>query len=54
MKEIAGFYGAWWSLVDGVTLERFLEILGWVLLLALVRFLVQRAAPKDSGGVATQ
>ncbi len=40
--DITQFYGGWWSLVDGVTLSRTIEMAGSMALLSLVRYLLHR------------
>ncbi|MEW6511245.1 MAG: hypothetical protein AB1428_09830 [Bacteroidota bacterium] len=37
IAEAGAFYGAWWSTIDSVTISRFLEIGGWMLLVMILR-----------------
>lgn len=40
VEDVTRFYGGWWTLIDRVTFDRTLEMIGFVLLVILVRIFV--------------
>ena len=46
------FYGGWWSVVDGVTVARTLEMAGYLLLVWIVRVIIRRGGAPSMAGPA--